>query len=136
MAERPTLRAVKTPEGERAPIHGSGKRPKHCDHDQVMVDPVERRVTCDDCHAEIDPYRALHHLSMQIDRYDYSVRRARDELQVVRAQVDEAKRIERNTKARLRKVVKQLPLCDCKPDTRETNRIFQHRFCPKCGGAR
>lgn len=128
---RPVLRAVTTPKAERAPIHGTGQRPAACSHDVVTVDPRERRVTCDDCGAEIDPYLALHHLAGDIDRYEYTRQRAHDEAKVAREQISELRRVERNVKARIRSGVKRAPLCEC----RKENYKYSHwRFCPDCGG--
>jgi hypothetical protein len=125
----PRLRAVTTPAAERAPLHGSGQRAKPCSHDVVTVDPRERRVTCDDCSLEIDPYEALHHLAQDIDRYEYTRQRARDQARVAREQLAELARVERNVKARIRTGVKRAPVCEC-----ETNRYRTGSFCPACGG--
>ena len=136
---RPTLRAVNVSDDEKPPIRGTGQRPKPCWHDAVVVDPAERRVTCDGCSAEVDPYEALFNLSRNVDRYEYSAKHARDSARVAEARVAELERQERNVKARIRTAAKRAPACSCSDEERPRilgywGSMAEWRFCPACGG--
>jgi hypothetical protein len=82
------------PQGERRPCHR---------HTGFELDQSSRRVYCTDCEHEVDPFTAIEHVATMLDRLNQRYRAVNAEVRKASARLDDLKRQERNTKARVRR---------------------------------
>ena len=86
---------------DEAPVR-TGER-TWCQHDQVTVDEVCRRVYCRNCGREVDAFGALLKFARRYESYERRVRELKREAAAVGQRVTDLKREERNAKARARR---------------------------------
>jgi hypothetical protein len=130
---RPALRLVPTDAEAEPPITAFEGRQWHpsprCSHEHLIVAPRDRRVQCADCQAAVDPFDALDFLARHLDRWRWHVDRLVGEAGRLERHLEELRRLERNTKARVRTAARRVPECDC-----GAQRWRTARFCMECGG--
>lgn len=82
------------------------KRSGWCRHKPCTIDSDRRKITCNACEAQLDPFDVLLAVARDLDQYKAS--RAMYEKDAKRAfnRLEELKRQERNAKARLRRLSK------------------------------
>ena len=90
----------------RPPVTRSRSREHFCAHLHAVTHPERRKVTCDDCGAELDPFDFLEKLAHGIDRWTSARDMARREARQAQAELAEVKRELRNAKARLRRATR------------------------------
>lgn len=79
------------------------KRGKFCAHFPTTINIEQRQVTCDACGAVLDPFAVLASIARNRDGVRMQAMHARNEINRLQARVEELKREERNTRARLRR---------------------------------
>jgi hypothetical protein len=81
-------------------------------HERYRLDRDSKRVFCGKCGEEVDPFSALDDFARRWDRYTGELAHIRKEIASSRSENDDARRLERNTKARLRKAKERLESTD------------------------
>jgi hypothetical protein len=79
------------------------QQPRFCRHKSLELDTEARRVYCVDCDQEVPAFDALLNFERYYDRYVSTCRRAQREAEAAEERLEELKREERNTKARIRR---------------------------------
>lgn len=91
---------------DTANLHLVVKRREGCigHHSPVIVDEGRRCVYCKTCKAPLDPFAELLHVANQHERYHNDLKNKATEIKGAQARLDLLKRLENNTRARLRKL--------------------------------
>jgi hypothetical protein len=79
-----------------------------CRHLRVLVSEDEHLVECRDCKAKLDPHRVLLGFAKEERHFYWSTNKARRELAKLHEALEDLRRLERNAKARLRRLRKKL----------------------------
>jgi hypothetical protein len=85
------------------------KRRMYCGHRKLVVDESKREVTCEQCNKVLDPYEALAHLAHGWEPYRFGIEQAKRENERRQLELEETKRLVRNVRAQLERLVKRLP---------------------------
>ena len=94
---------------DRAPAPGLRVvRDGWCSHQRMSVNTNARKLTCDGCGAELDPYKAL----AAIAHNSENVRQWSDAATLAAKRLKEIERRERNTRARLKNLGEEVPSKD------------------------
>lgn len=115
MADEPpdNLIAFPAPVAELRPKHTAthtiSRKPRdytkrQCDHRAAIIDDNARKVTCRHCGAELDPITHLYKMAIVSDRRKQDLENAAQELAALRKRVLMLERIERNARARLKRL--------------------------------
>jgi hypothetical protein len=72
-----------------------------CRHRHSVIDQRARTVECDDCKAVLDPIQVLWDLANHYQRYHYTLDQTMAKVKKAEARLDDLRRQERNTKARI-----------------------------------
>jgi len=75
---------------------------KYCPHDNILVSEFERSIKCRLCGAQLDPFGYLLSLAKKETRLDFQLRTLRSEIDRRRLEVENLKREETNTRARIK----------------------------------
>lgn len=102
-------------EGEGDPPIRRRTRTSFCAHRHSELDESARRVYCADCKEEVDAFGVLLNLARHRERYVGSIKRARSDARQAGQRLDEVKRMERNARARLRRLKQGLPAIELTP---------------------
>lgn len=89
-------------EFDEAPVR-SNPTYDSCRHWRTWIDGPQRRVTCRDCEAELDPYEVLEKLARAHASLIATARRYRAEIQTTSKSLAKLERQERNAKARVKR---------------------------------
>lgn len=79
------------------------KGPGRCYHEGFRLDADSRRCYCRKCGQEVDPWMALNTFAGRWERYVQTLADIRRQIEYARDELEQASRLEKNTKARLRK---------------------------------
>jgi hypothetical protein len=77
---------------------------EHCLHRRVRLDTEARRVFCRECEREVDPFTVIHAWAQDWTRIQSWRKEAERRRTRARERLDEILRLERNARARLRKL--------------------------------
>jgi hypothetical protein len=99
------LRAPVTLGSELQIVRGGG----YCGHRRVLIDDNHRTVECGDCNALLDPFAELSKVAHRHERIAFDLKAAKRETKALTSRVDLLKRIENNARARLKRLVGELP---------------------------
>jgi len=78
------------------------KEARYCPHSNVLVSEYDRSVTCRLCGAKLDPFGYLLSLAKKETRLDWDLRSLRTEIKSHREGLENLKREETNTRARIK----------------------------------
>jgi len=87
-------------------------RGEWCRHHSQLYCEEQRTIQCKDCGAMLDPFAAYLLIAQQYGRLATSVSYKKGEEKELEARIEELKRVERNTKARIRKADPTINLRD------------------------
>lgn len=90
-------------DGPDAPVERKAGH-RDCRHKQVELDVVGRVIRCKECEQVIDPIDWIETLSREWERYVYRWRSARAKCEGIEKAVEELERVEKNARARLRRL--------------------------------
>ena len=91
---------------DRTPAPGlRAVRDRWCSHQRMSVNANARRLTCDGCGAELDPYKALATIAHNSEK----VRQWSDAATLAAKRLNEIERRERNARARLKNLGEEVP---------------------------
>ncbi len=99
------LRAPATLGAELKIKRGGG----HCQHRRVLVDENKRTAECGDCKALLDPFQELLNVARRHERIGYELGAAKRETKALQSRIELMKRLEANARARLKRVVGDVP---------------------------
>lgn len=88
---------------EDAPV-ASEKRKSYCPHRRVVLNQEAHRVICRDCRREVDAFAYLVRLANEWERWAAHRREAEKRARAAGARLAEILRMERNARARLRRI--------------------------------
>ena len=81
----------------------------YCNHaGTILIDEHFRILECEGCGKKIDPFEYLLKIARENDMYWDMRKRYKKEAQEVHARLQELKREEKNTKARIKRLQKQI----------------------------
>jgi len=75
---------------------------RDCTHPSILVNEYHRSITCRHCHATLEPFEYLLRLAKKETRIDWDLRALRAEIKRRREGLDNLKREETNTRARIK----------------------------------
>ena len=91
---------------DRTPAPGlRAVRDRRCSHQRMSVNANARRLTCDGCGAELDPYKALATIAHNSEK----VRQWSDAATLAAKRLNEIERLDRNARARLKNLGEEAP---------------------------
>lgn len=91
-----------------APLHRVHNKP--CLHRRIRLDKDAHRVYCRECDAEVDPFAFLFWLTGEWERWVSARESAEKRFMAAQARLDETLRLERNARARVKRLDSQAPL--------------------------
>lgn len=80
------------------------KREGFCQHTHVLVDEKTRMLECDACGQVIDPYDFMWEWATRDRNLQWTRDALKKDIAILRAEMEELKREERNIKSRLRRI--------------------------------
>lgn len=103
--ERPKLVVLyPTPDEHEAAQPATVDKRKSCLHDHVSLDPEARTVTCGDCGGLVDPFTLILKWAKGWERLTRWQKEAERRRKLAQDRLAETLRLEKNAKARLRRV--------------------------------
>lgn len=80
------------------------KRGKHCWHKHINVDAEQRIIECRSCGAVLDAFDWLRNWAQEGWNLEYAYEKLQWQIDQKRKELEELKRLENNTKARMRRI--------------------------------